>query len=479
MKQVFLVVDLGGNSRIAVVGVDGELLAIRQKQSEYYVDSEIPFGGMSFDAEKWKAEIFEMVRETIAEAGDVEVIAVSSSSQREGIVLIGNDGESLIGYPNSDFRGAHYMMELNWPRIIELTALTPIPLYSALKFMCTMRMQPETAAKTKYITSISDWAGFLFTGQVVWERSQAMHSAVYEIAADQWSDELCEIFGIDPQILPPLAYSGDILGTITPEIAAATGISEQAVFIVGGADTQMAIAGTGAELGDIVVVNGTTTPVVAVLDTIQQTPCWISPHVEKGQYMLECNAGSTGSSLDALMAQLSPNKSLAEIDTAAAAQGLPACMALFSMNMFVPNSLMSKGAFLIDNPIRPDVCTSDYVHALLVNIAFQINDSLNFLAQFVPTTKDYLVGTGGGFSGQIEAQALADASGKQVRLYKNARQSTVFGCVVYCCRSLGLDPYVPEIESVFDPAPSAAFTEFYADWLKLKDALQVMQKPLF
>lgn len=479
MKQVFVVVDLGGNSRVAVIDLDGKLLAIRQKQSEYFMDPDFPFGGMSFDAEQWKADIFQATREVLAEAGDVEVIAVSSSSQREGGVLIGKNGESLVGFPNSDMRGMEYMMQTNWARVAELTFLTPLPMYTASKFRATAQKQPEVAAKTRYITSISDWAGFLFTNEVVWERSQAMHSAVYELAADRWSDELCQIIGIEASILPPLCQAGTILGHITAEASAATGIPESAVFVVGGADTQLAMEGVQALAGDIIIVNGTTTPIVAVSDSIVSSPCWISPHVLAGKYMLEVNAGSTGSNLDALMQQLQPAKPLAQIEAEGAAKGLPGCTAVFSTNMFIPGDMMMTGAFLVDNPLRAYVSPDDYVHALILNIGFQIKAGMDLLLEHVPSASGQIIGTGGGFSGSVCAQAVANTTGKDIYIYENFRQATISGCINLCCKALDLPLPARVLKEVVTPASSPQFDSYYADWLAAKSALGVIQKQLF
>src|SRR5699024_9414391 len=116
---------------------------------------------------------------------------------------------------------------------------------------------------------ISDWAQYMFSGVMGYEHSQASETLLYDIAAMEWSDELCGAFGISRDLLPQLHHSGTVLGNILPETAKELELPVDIPVVVGGADTQLAIKSTQPAPGDIVIVSGTTTPVVKIIEIYQ------------------------------------------------------------------------------------------------------------------------------------------------------------------------------------------------------------------
>src|SRR5690606_2678821 len=110
--------------------------------------------------------------------------------------------------------------------------------------------------------SISDWVEFRLSGVIHYEHSQASETLLYDVEAGRWSEELCSLFGFPQGILPELRSSGSLLGRILPEQARLLGISPDARVVVGGADTQLAVRSTAPSVDDIVIVSGTTTPII-------------------------------------------------------------------------------------------------------------------------------------------------------------------------------------------------------------------------
>ena len=237
MQNAYLVFDIGtGNTRVALVGEDGAILDIAKENTRMYTDP-IVSRAQYFKPQEWQ-----------------DVRAVTGSTLRQGIVLVGHDGESIVGYTNADRRGEGFMQELDWKRIWELTDLSPSPIFSAIKILGTSKLQPQVLEQTKFYTSISDWMGYVFTGRAVWERAQAMQSALYDAVNGCWSQELCDLIGVDIGKLPELADAGTVLGPIRPEICQALGLTGEPVFVVGTADTQSAISAMQAEVGELVTV---------------------------------------------------------------------------------------------------------------------------------------------------------------------------------------------------------------------------------
>ncbi len=472
MKKAFLIVDIGtGNSRAGVIGTDGEILSVVTQDSVYYRDTDFP-DSICFNPKDWIRVILDLCKKAVEQAGEVDIAAVSSSSQRQGIVLIDKDGGSLVGYQNGDNRGAEFMEELDWDRIYQLTGLTPFPFYSGLKVLGTMRRQPEVIAQTKAYTSISDWIGYLFTGELVWERSQVGHSLTYDIWQDGWSQELCDMLGINTSMLPPIAVAGSIQGRVLPQIAEDIGISKDAVFVVGAADTQIALVGVQAQPGEITVVSGTTTPVGMVLGKPRFAPCWVSPHAVSGQYMLESNCGHTGINYQRFKNLFMPDDDYGALEHEALERGLPPVLAMFGMGPHLMEEPVYHSGFLLKGAFDMDLKKADFAHALLLDIGFQITTNVDNISRVEPTDVDYIIGCAGGFRSVIVQQTVADLTGKKVLLPRGYDQGTMYGCMHLCNAALDMPKVRREIVKTTEPTDDPERRAFFERWKAYRVSLR-------
>jgi autoinducer 2 (AI-2) kinase len=153
MKQAYLVVDIGtGNARVAVITPEGELLGVRTQDVVYHKDTLYP-DALYFEPSFLWQQIKEMLTQQ-----SVEIIAITASSQREGIVLTDINGNAQIGLPNIDHRGRewdHIMTDKDM--IYQLSGRYPTSLFSALKVVGIQQRRPEIAHIFGLVQSISDW----------------------------------------------------------------------------------------------------------------------------------------------------------------------------------------------------------------------------------------------------------------------------------------------------------------------------------
>ena len=66
-----------------------------------------------------------------------------------------------------------------------------------------------------------------------------------DINKKEWSKEICRLLDIDDGLCPPLLYSHEEAGTITPEISKVTGLSTSTRVFAGGADNACGAIGAG------------------------------------------------------------------------------------------------------------------------------------------------------------------------------------------------------------------------------------------
>src|SRR5690606_14094640 len=163
---------------------------------------------------------------------------------------------------------------------------------------------------------------FRLSGIRGYEHAQASETQLYDVAAKQWSPELCASFGLSESLLPPLHDAGTVIGKVLPEVASEMNIPAGIPVVVGGADTQLAILSTRPSVEDIVLVSGTTTPVVKIVPTYvtdQQQRTWTNRHADASFFILETNAGVTGLNYQRLKEVFYPKESYEVMEEALAA----------------------------------------------------------------------------------------------------------------------------------------------------------------
>src|SRR5690606_26982242 len=115
------------------------ILGVARDNVEYITDSLYP-DSLYFDPDRLWQQIINLSKQAVSLAKDgnptLQVSAITASSQREGIVLLDKNGNSLIGLPNHDHRGREWEGEIEERnRIYELTGRKPSSLFSAMKLV--------------------------------------------------------------------------------------------------------------------------------------------------------------------------------------------------------------------------------------------------------------------------------------------------------------------------------------------------------
>ena len=267
MKEAYLIIDIGtGNARAAVVSPAGELLGIHRENIIYHKDGHYP-EALYFDPAQLWEQVCRIAAYVVKKAGDITILAVTSTSQREGIVLLDKKTNALIGLPNIDHRGREWeSMIADQSRIYQLAGRYPGSLFSVMKLHGIRRRREDIWRQLDSFTSISDWIAYKLSGIVGYEHSQASETLLYDVARKCWSDELCALYQVEQALLPKLVDSGTVLGIIQPDAAEMLGVSRDAKVVAGGGDTQLAIMGACPDIDDVVIVSGTTTPVIKLTD---------------------------------------------------------------------------------------------------------------------------------------------------------------------------------------------------------------------
>lgn len=474
-RNAYIVIDFGtGNLRAAVVSVSGEMLGAAREDVVYYRDEHYPDSIYFNPVETWQ-RIIALCKAALHQAGNVTIQAITATSQREGIVAVDSSGEPLIGMPNIDHRGRQYEeMISNKNDVYQKTGRYPTSLFAALKVVGFQKVYH--VIKINMILSISDWIEYMFCGIPHYEHAQASETLLYDIAAKQWSPSLIGVFGLDSKILPPLTEAGTVLGAVKKEIAGELSVSTAAKVVVGGADTQLAALSTNAGEDDVVIVSGTTTPVIKLVNryiTDEKQRTWTGRHVTDGYFMLEANAGVTGLNYQRLKKIFYPNEDYDVIERELQTTKDFQCMAALGSLLADEKNPLLRGGFIFNVPVSHELSRAHFVWATLWDISCSIYENYKSLCSVMPDSKDAIWVCGGGMESRHLRQFIATLTGKSILLKDNFRCASVTGGAILCNRATGNTTAINSaIERITPSADTETYLSLYRQWKQNRSSLK-------
>jgi autoinducer 2 (AI-2) kinase len=483
MKQqdAYLVLDIGtGNVRSAIVTPSGEILGVARADIRYYRDELYP-DSIYFKPDELWLQLKQLTTEALNQAGAVSIKAATTTSQREGIVLIDQSGKAVIGLPNIDHRGREW--EGTYPdksRIYQLTGRYPTSLFSAYKLVGIRERRAAIWNELSFFLSISDWAAWELSGIALYEHSQASETLLYDVAAGSWSEELCTLFGISQKVLPVLSQSGSIAGTVKQQIAEEWGFNRDTVVVTGGGDTQMAIKSTSPSIGDVVIVSGTTTPVVKLEGnyiTDDQERTWTSRDIVNNRFVFEANAGVTGLNYQRLKQVFYPNEGYDVIERELAENINNKCIASLGSLIAGETKPVTWGGFVFPVPVSHELSRSHFVWATLMDIAFSIADNYKVLAGISGHDAGYIWACGGGLQSATLRSLIAAVTGNEIRVRHGFEQASVGGAAMLCNEALGLsvqrEEAMPE-SSAATGSDAVMYKTFYEQWKATREQFRAI-----
>jgi Sugar (pentulose and hexulose) kinases len=130
-------------------------------------------------------------------------------------------------------------------RVYRITGHRLSASYSLTKMLWLRDHEPETYHSTYKFVHAKDAVAARLTGRFVTDPSDASSMNLFDIEAGAWSDEIIQATSINPEQLPPVIRSVDIVGEIQPDAAAQVGLPTGTPVVIGGGDGPCAAVGAG------------------------------------------------------------------------------------------------------------------------------------------------------------------------------------------------------------------------------------------
>lgn len=480
MQDSYVIIDIGtGNVRVAVAAQNGEVLGVAREDIVYVKDHDYP-DSIYFDPAQLWEQVCGLAKSVLAGLPGATVKAVTATSQREGIVLISKDGRSLIGLPNIDHRGREWESIMrDKSRVYTLTGRYPTSLFSALKLVGIRERKPTIWKDTQTFLSISNWIEYKMSGIARYEHSQASETLLYDVENKQWSEELCAVFGLRMELLPQITDSATVLGYIRQDVAGKLGLQPDVQIVVGGGDTQLAIKSTRPAVDDMVIVSGTTTPIVKLTGTYKldaEERTWTSRDIEPDRFVLEANAGVTGLNYQRLKEIFYPNEGYDVIEQELAANKHTFCMASLGSLLADEEVSLTRGGFIFPTPVSHLLTRGSFVWATIFDIACSIARNYHILAEVDGHKPDYIWGCGGGLQSKVLRQLIANLTGKKVQMRFAFQQSSAIGGALICNQALKVAVAMDESIEVVHPQEQEHYAALFAEWERTRGYFRNMNQ---
>ncbi len=508
-KQYILTLDAGsGSGRAVLFDTDGNDIAFAQKEWLPKTIPEYP-GSYVFDTtEAWQI-LSECIKESLEKAGvkPDQVMGVSATSQREGFVLYDKNGTEIWACPNVDSRAVDEVVEMLDMGIVEkiygiggdwLNIIAPP------RFRWIKKHEPEVFKRAEHMNMLSDWVLFKLSGEFVTDPSVGSSSGMFNLKERKWSEETIDMCDLPKGIYPPVFEPGTVVGNVTKEAAAATGLKEGTPVVAGGADTQLALLG----VGDIApnmwsVVAGTFWLTTVVWDEPlidpqcrPRTLC----HAMPGQWMTEgvgfligqqarwfrdgfCQEEITRAQREGVDTYFLMEK-LAE-PVSPGANGIIGLFSDYHNSRFWKHAAPSLVNFDIYNPQRSGKAES--IRAIWESAAYTAYKNFLVLTELTDTRPDEITFCGGSSKGFLWPQIMADVFGLKVKV-PAVKEATSFGCAMCVGIGAGLFSNIDEAvekwvktERILEPDPEAhgQYEQLFKRWNGVyQDFMNIVNKGL-
>jgi xylulokinase len=242
-------IDLGTTGvRAGVFDERGSLLAEASEACPYATPAA---GRAEAEAEDWWTAVRGVCARLAAQESLERVDAVAVTGQAPTAVLVDAAGQALrpaILWLDVRAEAEARALEatLGPGRAEALGGNRMHAYYLGPKLAWLRAHEPETLGRAVHVLQSHAFIAMRLTGEAACDPSTAMLcSPLFDARAGRWSDEGTRAVGIPANVLPRIVRAHDVLGTVTRQGSAATGLREGTPVVGGGGDFAASALGAG------------------------------------------------------------------------------------------------------------------------------------------------------------------------------------------------------------------------------------------
>jgi len=460
------------------VSEDGRVLAGAVR--EHAVDRPRP-GYVEMDGELWWREFVEICRQLIAQA-PVEIAAVGVSGMGPCVLLADERDRPLrpailYGIDTRAERQIETLDGLLTDTAIRARGGSGLSSQSVgPKLRWIAENEPELFASARRLFMPSSWLVRRLTGAYVLDHHSASQcTPMYDLHANCWYEPWASELAAEIE-LPSLAWSGEVVGTVTSEASAETGLPVGASVIAGTVDAWAEAVSVGADgIDDLMLMYGSTMfLILTTAEALSAPPLWTTVGVAAGTTNLAGGMASSGS-ITAWLNELFGNVGYPQL-IAEAARSAAGARGLLLLPYFdgerTPFADPRARGVLAGLTIAHD--RGDIYRAALEATAFGVRHNIEAM-EAAGGRVLRVVAVGGGTQGSLWPQIVSDATGREQQVATYTVGAS-YGSASLAARALGwsdVEAWNP-VATIVEPQPHGAslYDELFTLYQELYPATQ-------
>lgn len=260
----------GGASKATLIDTNGNIIA--ENTVEYptlYPEN----GACEQSPDDWIKALCEnckaLLEKSKISAGSILAVAIDSATHTS--VICDENFEPIrnaIHWTDSRSRKqADKLRAEKGEEIFKKTFHKPDTIWTLPQLLWLNENEPDNFAKVKYVFFEKDYIRYFLTGVYCTDFIEAQGSMLFDCNKMCWDKSLCDIAGVNEEMLSPIVKPTDIIGNVTKTAADATGLKEGTPVICGTTDTVMEVFASGAvQKGDVTVKLATAGRICVITD---------------------------------------------------------------------------------------------------------------------------------------------------------------------------------------------------------------------
>ena len=480
---MLLGIDIG-SSGVKAALVDPEQGVLASVQESVALHSPRP-GWAEADPQEWWNAVCSVVPRLLGDTGrgHEAIEAVACSGMVPAVLPLDGAGRPLRrAILQNDARATAELDELSALLhdidLLGLTgsALTQQSVAPTLRWLA--RHEHDVFEATASVAGSYDWLARALGAEPHLERNWAIESGLFGLDGERLDEVLTRV-EIAPELLPAVRSPGTVVGEVSADAAAATGLREHTPVVVGGADHVTSAYGAGLlEPGDWLVKLGGAGDILVVSGApLVDSRLYLDAHPAGGWLPNGCMA--TSGSLVRWLAAVTGGASLDDLDAEAAATppgaGGVVCLPYFLGEKSPLHDPAQRGAFV---GLHLGHERGHLYRAALEAVAYGFRHHVEVFAERDVSLAEARV-TNGGSKSMLWKQILADVLGVQLRPvvdHPGASFGAAVAAGVGADRVAGWESIRPLIRLAdpIEPRPEfrARYDELYAIYRSAEPALR-------
>lgn len=294
MKNYLLSIDIGTSScKVVLFDIYGNVKGSANGTYPVYYPQ---IGYVEQNPVEWFHAVCKAIRICLGKSKvePSEIAGIGIDGQSWSAIPLNRNGEVLCNTPIwMDTRASNICERLNKQigedTFFDLCGNKLQPSYTTSKIIWYKENLTSKYKEIDKILQSNSYIAYMLTGNITQDISQGYGLHCFNMRTGQWDKDMCKELGISCDLLPDIYSCHEVVGTVTKEAAALTGLVEGIPVVAGGLDAACGTLGVGViSDGQTQEQGGTAGGMSICIDNyLSNKSLILSYHVIPGKWLLQ------------------------------------------------------------------------------------------------------------------------------------------------------------------------------------------------